>query len=1447
MKITIRPFLWATPLVIGLTACGSSEPTKNDPVEGSDLVKTSAGYSELSDGQGGINYEAVAITSAMGFDKERSLEAFGNTLYRHLREQPNASRSGAPAPLHSSDNMELAHEYALTEVNFNEPENSKLVTDLAIYRKNCVSKCSDDAKIMLSAINKWKREIQSMLYIAPRSIAESEKVSDADIESWIEADKYTLPQNQLKYMVYTSIHQMHNSGASSDELNIARAGLSKALNSVARWAPKIVNPMDVNNKGVLYRFDIRDYWGWNKGVTKLLFGGSDDDLAFGQNKRDYLGQAVSSTVQDEEYGFTQNVTQDPKLALLIWQRVLHGSVEDQRQSGNAAADITGFHGPLSKNAAGEYIQADELEWAEATQLIYTLTRPSVYASIMMIPMHADQLEDELGVDKSKGIDSYDYFVTFDALPVDSQFAFKAKRKDGGFYWKTFEIFTGQLEDGDRNIYDIYEEGGADIRFPFWANPIPKFVDPNLDQEDEAGSLSFIATLAQTGDFSGFSSGDTEGCDEQPGAVNGFGHCRHYTGTGGLQQSESSIIWDLPNGLNGYMRAGGFNQRRIEGFINVIRDPRLYPEAGDNITSQTGFSFDLGDTKANAASPRLNASSSMISLYPDGLNRTPNDLRDWLDSDQERLPKGIYGADNWIDDKKVTARVKTLYPAAAESKKFIEQSRKTFLASMAKIKQGMVIGVNKNIYLEPVTWVIEYRQKMLTSSDDTPVDSGPVVDPKPIGTDPNVDPNIDPDDYITTPTPAIVPNPTLADGELINVDHGFSTISNGTGGINYEAVAITPEMGFDKAASLIAFTETLYPYLRGLPNVSPSGAPAPLHSSDDIELAHEYALTQVYFNKPEASKLVTDLSIYRRGCVTKCAKDAIAMLAEIKQWKARIKESIYQTPRSIAESDKISDADIESWIAADQKTIAANQLQYMVYTSMHQLHNDGATADELNLARVGLSKALNSVARWAPAIVNPVNVGKGLLYRFDIRNYWGWNKGVTKLLFGGSDDDMAFGQNKKTYLGVPISREETKRYNYTDSITQDPHLARLIWQRILHGNVEGASTNGNINPNIDGFYGRRSSNAAGDYIKASDLTWVETTQLIYTLTRPDVYVSAMMIPMYADQLEAELGVDNSRGMDSYDYFVTFDALSIDAQFAFKAKREDNGFYWKTFEVFTGQLSGGDRNIFDAYKEGGDDIRFPFWANPIPKFVDPAINQGGSAGTWSFIATLAQSGSFAGFTPPDTEGCDTQPGSIAGFGFCRHYTGTGGAQQASSSIIWDLPNGLNGYMRLGGYNQRRLDEFVNVIRDPRLLPDADDNITTQTGYSYTNGTEGFRSGDPRLNSSSSMMHLYPDGLNRTRNDLRDWLDNDQDRLPKGTYGVDGWINDEATVARVKELYPTTEESQSSIEDTRKTFLNAMAIIKQGMMKGADKNVYVEPVIWAVEHAQRVKYRYPQTSSN
>ena len=110
----------------------------------------------------------------------------------------------------------------------------------------------------------------------------------------------------------------------------------------------------------------------------------------------------------------------------------------------------------------------------------------------------------------------------------------------------------------------------------------------------------------------------------------------------------------------------------------------------------------------------------------------------------------------------------------------------------------------------------------------------------------------------------------------------------------------------------------------------------------------------------------------------------------------------------------------------------------------------------------------------------------------------------------------------------------------------------------------------------------------------------------------------------------------------------------------------------------------------------------------------------------------------------------------------------------------------------------------------------------------------------------MGWHIDGMKRANNNIRDWLDEGGARLPKGEYGVDGWVHDADTVARVRELYPPSSVMRTKMEDDRRVFLNAMTRIQQKMILGVDKNVYVEPAIWTIERAHNF-YHYPVTRSN
>ena len=660
---------------IGSSGLGSTEPGPTG------LSSSGLGFSELPDGRGGFNVEQAVYTETMGFDKARSERAFEATLYPLLRQQCSAchsSQTQAQAPMHADADLALAHAYALTRVNFAHPEDSKLVVRMGIDRHNCfASSCSAAAREMLAAVEAWKAQIEDTLVPTPRALDAAQKLVEADVVQWIQTDRAQLSTADAPFIKYASLHELHNAGASAAELNVARAALSKALNSTARWAPEIVNPVDINQQGLVFRFDIRDYWGYNKGVRQLHFGGSDDDLVFGTSKVNYLGEPVSQAAMNQRYDFAKSVSVDPEFAQLIWRRVLAGNVEGAISSGPLPPNTDGFR--------DEYI--------EASQLVYTLTRPDVYNAIMLIPWYATELEDELGIDRSQGMSSYQYMLTKQAITVDARLYYRARQASGGYYWKTWDVFTGQL-DGIGDIDQAYAQG--EIRFPFWANPIPKFIR-GTDFSTSAESLSFIATLAQPLNTV------PDGCDPQPNysGIAGFYNCRHYTGTSGLQQSASEIIWDLPNGLQGYMLTGAFNQRRVDAFVNIVRDYRLLRSASDQaINSRIGY-----------ATPdrRLNNGSSCMGCHVDGLNRGNNDLRDWLDNSGP-LPKGPYGVDSWINDEATKAKVRELYPASSEMRPIMEADRRVFMTAMAKIRQGMLLGADKNLYVEPVIWAVEWAQE-----------------------------------------------------------------------------------------------------------------------------------------------------------------------------------------------------------------------------------------------------------------------------------------------------------------------------------------------------------------------------------------------------------------------------------------------------------------------------------------------------------------------------------------------------------------------------------------------------------------------------------------------------------------------------------------------------------------------------------------------------------------
>jgi hypothetical protein len=616
---------------------------------GGGAVPGNARYSALPDGRGGMNIEQVAYPPGT-LDRAASLAAFQGTLYPLLRANCagcHSTDSRAQAPIHSDLDVGLAHEYALTRVDFRHPEDSKFVVRMTIDRHNCFKQpCSAAGAEMLAAVQAWAQAVQPLLPAVPQPIAAGVVVSEQEVTTWIANDRAKLAAADAEYMAYTSLHELHNAGVPADRLNVARAGLSKALNSTARWAPVVVNPVDINGKGMVYRFDTRDYWGYNKGVRQLIFGGTDDDIFAGNQ----------TSLLSFKFNYAKQISKDPAFAKLVWTRVKEGSKDAYRQSGRAK-NITGFKG----------------DYVELSQLVYTLSRADVYNAIMALPVYGTELETELGVIKGDAQQPYQFMAVAQAITIDARLAFRAKTTTGGFYWKTFDIFTG---DGQP--------------FVFWEHPVPKYVG---SAGATARDLSLVGSLVQPVGSA------PAGCSPAPNSP--FTLCTSYTGTDGVQQQASEIIWDLPNGLQGYAIYGGLNQRRVDAFSFIVRDPRRTRNLTDAQLETPGPS--RGDI-------RLFVGGSCMGCHSDGMNRASNDLRD-------RLDQGVMEA-AWTSDQSVVAQVKQLYPPSSELHPTIEKDRVRFFDAMAEIRNGMILGDDKNVHVEPIVWSFEWAQKFYKYADTT---------------------------------------------------------------------------------------------------------------------------------------------------------------------------------------------------------------------------------------------------------------------------------------------------------------------------------------------------------------------------------------------------------------------------------------------------------------------------------------------------------------------------------------------------------------------------------------------------------------------------------------------------------------------------------------------------------------------------------------------------------
>lgn len=583
-----------------------------------------------------------------------------------------------------------------------------------------------------------------------------------------------------------------------------------------------------------------------------------------------------------------------------------------------------------------------------------------------------------------------------------------------------------------------------------------------------------------------------------------------------------------------------------------------------------------------------------------------------------------------------------------------------------------------------------------------------------------------------------------------------------GGIEPSGPMDNPD--FDREASIAAFETTVYPLLRTncrACHSSDNMGQLPLHADVSLERAHDDTLGYVNLRQVPTSRLISRLSIDAHNCWSDCAANAGVIQAEIQRWADRL------GPDGIPEVDvpeypaEIDERVVLEWIEQDRANLTPEDAEYVRYASLHVLLNRGATPDDMNTARAGLSKALNSTARYAPAIVNPESINEyGIVYRFDVRAYWGYAR-----------NRPSFGPKGEPLPGPCLSGGGFG-YTVPGDVELRPDCGLVIWERITQGNVGVAPD--------DTAWIKMGSPANNIGFEPE---YVEAAQLVYTLSRPDVYNDIMQIPGIASALERELGVDRSK---TYQFMTVNDAITIGERLMWRAPIPD-GYYWKSVDQFS-------------------TTPFVFYERPVPSFTDAQKSQ--------IITTPIIAG---------------ESGPLAS----SEYTGETGAQAQASEVIFSLPNQLQGYAIFGSSNQRRADAFTIVVLDPRRLHEMP-GVQPAIDLNSTLAALGVKT---RLLNGASCMGCHAAGVNRAPDDMRPYI---------AANRSGSWTR-HATAAEVEALYPGTETMAPIIEADRRFFLAAQEQIAQAMILGtSDKSLYVEPQLYLFEAAQRI-YGYSNTVSN
>jgi len=102
----------------------------------------------------------------------------------------------------------------------------------------------------------------------PEALSSRPWVSDSEVFQAILADLEKFPLRSRRFLRYFTLHTLYNAGLGDDELQTYRLAVSKLVNSLS-WHPEITKPEPVDERRLVLRMDLRDFF-WDAALWNRL-------------------------------------------------------------------------------------------------------------------------------------------------------------------------------------------------------------------------------------------------------------------------------------------------------------------------------------------------------------------------------------------------------------------------------------------------------------------------------------------------------------------------------------------------------------------------------------------------------------------------------------------------------------------------------------------------------------------------------------------------------------------------------------------------------------------------------------------------------------------------------------------------------------------------------------------------------------------------------------------------------------------------------------------------------------------------------------------------------------------------------------------------------------------------------------------------------------------------